>query len=238
MDLAGWLRELASGVNIPVLSALLLGLVTALSPCPMATNIAAIAYVSRQVASRKHAVISGSLYTAGRMFAYSLLGFLIIVVGLEIPGVARFLQDFGGKIFGPLLIVIGLSMIIIDRFSINLGGNRLSRLGDRLAKRGMLGSFLLGALFALAFCPISALIFFGILIPLALGTSGGAVLPAVYAIGTGLPVLVFGVLISAGVAGVAGWLNAISRAEKVIRIIVSLLFISVGVYYIVLWIQS
>ncbi len=238
MDLAGTLHQLASDINIPVLSALLLGLVTAISPCPMATNIAAIAYVNRQVSSRKNAAISGSLYTLGRMFSYSLLGILIILAGLEIPGVATFLQDFGERVLGPLLIVTGVIMLVIDRFSFGRGNGRLSAIGDRLAGRGKLGAFLLGMLFALAFCPYSAIIFFGVLIPLAMNSAAGITLPAVYAIGTGLPVLVFGILLSAGIAGVAGWLNAVSRAEKVIRIIVSLIFIGVGIYYVVLWIQS
>ena len=238
MDLGGFLHQLSESLNIPVLSALFLGLITAISPCPMATNIAAIAYVSRRVADRKHAVITGSLYTLGRMFSYSMLGFLIIVTGLEIPGVASFLQDFGERILGPLLIIIGLIMLVIDRFSFGLGGDKLASIGNKLASRGMLGGFLLGVLFALAFCPYSALIFFGVLIPLALKSAGGVALPAVYAIGTGLPVLVFGILLSAGVAGVASWLNALARAEKVIRMVVSLIFIGVGIYYIVLWVQS
>jgi cytochrome c biogenesis protein CcdA len=238
MDLAGLLHQLASSLNVPVLSALLLGLVTAISPCPMATNIAAIAYVSRRVTQRKYAVITGSLYTLGRMLSYTILGVLIIVTGLEIPGVALFLQDFGERILGPLLIVVGLIMLSIDRFSFGLGGGRLSSIGSKLANRGMLGGFLLGVLFALAFCPYSALIFFGVLIPLALKSAGGITLPAVYAIGTGLPVLVFGILISAGVARVSTWLNAVTRAEKVIRITTSLIFIGVGIYYVVLWIQS
>jgi cytochrome c biogenesis protein CcdA len=102
----------------------------------------------------------------------------------------------------------------------------------------MIGGFLLGALFALAFCPYSAVLFFGVLIPLALKSTGGVALPAVFAIGTGLPVLVFGTLLSAGVARVSTWLNAVTRAEKVIRIIVSIIFIGVGVYYVVLWIQA
>ena len=102
----------------------------------------------------------------------------------------------------------------------------------------MVGGFLLGAVFALAFCPYSAVLFFGVLIPLALKSTGGIGLPAVYAIGTGLPVLVIGTIISAGVAGVSSWLNAISRAERIIRMVVSIVFIGVGIYYVVLWIQT
>jgi cytochrome c biogenesis protein CcdA len=225
-------------INVPVLSALLLGLITAISPCPLATNIAALAYVSRKVKERRYAVITGALYTLGRMFSYSILGVIIIVAGIEIPGVASFLQDFGEQVLGPLLIVVGVIMLSINRISFSLGGGRLSSIGGKVANWGMIGGFLLGALFALAFCPYSAVLFFGVLIPLSLKSAGGVALPAVYAIGTGLPVLVFGVLISAGVARVSTWLNAVTRAEKIIRVAVSIIFIGVGIYLVVLWIQT
>jgi len=224
--------------NIPVLSAFLLGLLTAIAPCPLATNIAAIAYISRNVTDRKYAVITGTLYTLGRMFSYSLLGVLIIVVGLEIPGVSLFLQDVGERVLGPILIVVGLIMLNIDRLSFGKGGGKLASLGEKVADRGMVGGFLLGVLFALAFCPYSAVLYFGVLMPVALKSTGGVALPAVFAIGTGLPVLIFGTLLSFGVAGVSSWLNAITRVERIIRIIVSIVFIGVGIYYVVLWIQS
>ena len=234
MDLGGIIRDL----NIPVLSALFLGLLTAVSPCPMATNLAAIAYISRRVMDRRYAIMTGTLYTVGRMFSYSVLGILIITAGLEIPRVASFLQNFGEKILGPLLIVVGLIMLNIDRLSFNIGGGKLSSIGRKVADWGMLGGFLLGVLFALAFCPYSAVLFFGVLIPLALKTTGGVALPAVFAIGTGLPVLVFGILISTGVAKVSSWLNVAARVEKVTRVVVSIIFIGIGIYYVVLWIQT
>jgi len=238
MGLGDILSQLSQSLDVPILSALALGLLTAISPCPMATNIAALAYVSRRVRERRYAVITGTVYTVGRMFSYSIIGVLIIVAGLEIPGVATLLQDFGEQVLGPLLIVVGLIMLNINRLSFNLGGGKLSSIGGKVVDRGMVGGFLLGALFALAFCPYSAVLYFGILIPLALKSSGGVALPAVFALGTGLPVLVFGTLISAGVAKVSTWLNAITRAEKVIRVVVSIIFIGVGIYCVVLWIQS
>jgi len=232
------LSGLTGNLNIPILSALLLGLITAISPCPLATNIAAIGYVSRRVTERRYAVLTGVLYTLGRMFSYSVIGIIIIVAGLEIPGVASFLQDFGDRALGPILIVVGVIMLIADRISLGLGGGRLSALGVKVAGWGMLGGFLLGVLFALAFCPYSAALFFGVLIPLSLKSAGGVALPAVYAIGTGLPVLVFGVLISLSVARVSAWLNAVTRAERIIRVAASVIFIGVGIYLVVLWIQS
>jgi cytochrome c-type biogenesis protein len=232
------LSSILSGSSIPVLTALLLGLITAVAPCPMATNITALAYITRNVTDRKNAVITGSLYTLGRMFSYSLLGILIIAAGIEIPWVSATVQNVGEKVLGPLLIAVGLLMLFIDRLAFGGGGGRLASLGNRVAGWGMAGGFLLGVIFALAFCPYSAVLFFGALIPVALKSTGGLALPAVFAIGTGLPVLIFGTLLSAGVAGVAGWLNAIGRAERIMRIIVSLVFIGVGIYYVILWTQA
>lgn len=231
MDFGG----LLSNSNVPALSALFLGLISAISPCPLATNIAAIAYISQKVTDRKYAVTTGALYTLGRVFSYSLLGVLIIVVGLEIPGVALFLQNVGEQVLGPILIVVGLLMLFIDKLSFGRGGGVLAALGGKVANWGMVGGFLLGVLFALAFCPYSAVLYFGVLMPLALKTTGGITLPAIFALGTGLPVLIIGTLLSLGVAGVSSWFNAISRIEKIIRIIVALIFIGVGIYYLVQW---
>lgn len=238
MDFGEFALRLSESGSFPLLSAFLIGVLVSLSPCPMATNIAAIAYVSRGVAERRYAVMTGTLYTLGRMFSYSILGILIIAAGLEIPGVASFLQDFGEQVLGPLLIVVGIIMLNIDRLSFGLGSGKIALIGGKVADWGIIGGFLLGVVFALAFCPYSAILFFGVLIPLALKSTGGMALPAVFAIGTGLPVLVFGTLLSAGVAGVSTWLNVVTRAEKIVRIIVSIIFIGVGIYYVILWLQA
>ncbi len=228
MDLPG----LAGSSTVPVISAFLLGLMAAIGPCTMATNIAALAYISRKVTDRRYAVTTGLLYTAGRMFTYLILGALIIFLGLEIPGVSLFLQDVGSKALGPFLIVVGLLLLFIDKVSFGQLGNSFPTIGGKVADWGMIGGFPLGALFALAFCPYSAVLFFAVLIPLALKTTGGIALPVFFAIGTGLPVLLFGILLSLGIAGVPSWLNAISRAEKIIRIIAAIVFICVGAYYV------
>ena len=238
MDFGELVLRLSESGSFPLLSAFLIGVLVSISPCPLATNVAAVAYVSRRVTKRKYAIMTGIFYTLGRMFSYSILGILLITVGIEIPGVASFLQDFGTQILGPLLIVVGLMMLNIDRLTVSLGGGKLSSIGGKVADWGMIGGFPLGAIFAMAFCPYSAILFFGVLIPLALKSTGGIALPAVFAIGTGLPVLIFGTLISAGVARVSTWVNAVTRVEKIIRIIVSFVFIGVGIYYVVLWIQT
>ncbi|MBN2462536.1 MAG: sulfite exporter TauE/SafE family protein [Dehalococcoidia bacterium] len=234
MDLLGF----ATGINIPLISAFLLGLLATIGPCTMATNIAAVAYISRRLTDRKYAIMTGTLYTLGRMFTYSVLGILLIVIGLNTPGVSTFLQIFGEKAMGPFLIAIGLILLFIDRVSFGRGSGKLSAMGGKVADWGMIGGFPLGALFALAFCPVSATLFFMVLIPLALKSTGGVILPAMFAVGTGLPVLVFGTLLSLGIAGVATWLNAVTRVEKIVRVAMSIVFIAIGVYYIISWINS
>ena len=129
-------------------------------------------------------------------------------------------------------------MLVIDRLSFGGGGSRLTQIGEKVAGWGMIGGFLLGVIFALAFCPYSAVLYFALLIPIALKSTGGIMLPAVFAIGTGLPVLIFGILLSLGIAGTTSWFNAVSRVGRIIRIIVSIIFIGVGIYYLVLWVTS
>jgi len=232
------LDSLAGGANIPIVSAFLLGLLTAIGPCPMATNLTAVAYITRRVTDRRFAITTSALYTLGRMFSYSVLGTLMVVVGLEIPWISLALQQISEPVLGPLLVLIGLIMLGINKISIGRGSGKLVSLGGKVADWGMLGGFLLGVIFALAFCPYSAVLFFGVLIPLALKSTGGLGLPAVYAIGTGLPILILGILLSFGVSRVPSWVDALNRAQPVIRIVVSLIFIGVGIYYLVLWLQS
>lgn len=232
------LSALSSSTSIPVITALLLGLMATIGPCTMATNIAALAYMGRKLTDRKYSIATSALYTLGRMLTYTVLGVLIIYLGLSIPGVSLFLQEVGEKALGPFLIVIGLLMLIIDRVSFGGAGNRLSSMGNKVADWGMWGGLPLGAIFALAFCPYSAVLFFAVLLPLAIKTSGGVTLPAFFAIGTGLPVLLFGLLISFGVASISRWVDAIGRSEKIIRIVIAVIFIAIGIYYMVPWVVS
>jgi len=238
MGLSELVLRLAESGSLPLITAFLLGLLTAISPCPLATNITAMAYITRRVTDRKYAVITGMLYTLGRIFSYSILGILIISAGLDIPLVSSFLQDVGERALGPLLIVVGLIMLNIERLTFGRVSGRIATLGGKVADWGMIGGFLLGVIFALAFCPYSAVLYFGVLIPLALQSTAGIALPAIFAVGTGLPVLILGTLLSLGIAGVSSWLNAITRIQPVIRTAVSVIFIGVGVYYVVLWAQS
>ena len=166
MSLGDLALDLSQSGGIPIISAFLIGVLVSISPCPLATNVTAIAYISRRATERKYAVTVASLYTVGRMFSYSIIGILIIVVGFGITGIATFLQDVGEQWLGPLLIVVGLLLLGADKLSFGKGSGRLQHLGSKVADWGIVGGFFLGVLFALAFCPFSAILFFGVLIPL------------------------------------------------------------------------
>lgn len=211
-------------------SALWLGILTSISPCPLATNIAAVSFLSKRIAHPAMVFISGLAYTVGRMISYAALGWIIIRSLLSVPQVAQFLQKYAGKALGPLLIVTGL--ILLEVLTLRLPGVALSQKHhNKLAEAGAPGAFLLGLIFALAFCPVSAALFFGSLIPLALNSKAGALLPLIYGIGTGLPVLLFAVAIAFGVTSMSHWFHRITRIEYYTRRITGFIFILVGSYY-------
>jgi len=211
-------------------SALWLGILTSISPCPLASNVAAISFLSKKIAHPALVFISGLAYTLGRMVSYAVLGWIIISFLLSVPQVAQFLQKYMGKALGPFLILTGL--ILLEIITIRLPGVSLSQKHhNNLAESGAPGAFLLGFIFALAFCPISAALFFGSLIPLAINSKSGIILPFIYGIGTGLPVLVFVVAIALGVASLSHWFHKITRLEYYTRKITGAVFILVGLYY-------
>jgi cytochrome c-type biogenesis protein len=211
-------------------SALWLGILTSISPCPLASNIAAISFLSKKITHPVLVFISGVAYTLGRMIAYAVLGWIIISSLLSVPQVAQFLQKYMGNFLGPLLIVTGL--ILLEVITIHLPGLSLSqKYHNKLVESGALGALLLGFIFSLAFCPISAALFFGSLIPLAINSKSSIVLPFIYGIGTGLPVLVFAVAIALGVTSLSHWFHKITRMEYYTRKITGAVFILVGLYY-------
>lgn len=211
-------------------SALWLGILTSISPCPLATNIAAVSFLSKKIAHPALVFLSGLAYTLGRTISYAALGWIIINSLLSVPQVAQFLQKYAGKALGPLLIVTGL--ILLEVITLRLPGVGLSQKHhNKLAEAGSLGAFLLGIIFALAFCPVSAALFFGSLIPLAFNSKAGALLPFIYGIGTGLPVLFFAVAIALGVTSLSHWFRKITKLEYYTRRTTGVIFILVGLYY-------
>lgn len=215
--------------HIPFISALLLGLLTAIAPCPLATNITATAYIAKTIKSRKKILLSGLLYTLGRMFSYTLIAALIYF-GASKFHVAKLFQGNGEKYLGFLMVVLGLIMLDIIKLHFISGGRLTEKFSDKFKDKGLLGSFLLGAFFAMAFCPYSGALFFGMLMPLTI--QAGLHLPLAYSIGTGLPVVLFAIVIAYSIQKLGLYFKAITQIEKVMRILAGVIFILTGLYYI------
>jgi cytochrome c-type biogenesis protein len=197
-------------------SALWLGVLTSISPCPLATNIAAISYIGRRVDNTKHVLLAGLLYTVGRVVAYVGLAFLLVTTALSVPGVSLFLQKYMHLLLGPTLILVG--MFLVGLIEINFGGGGVSdAVKQRIDRLGIWGALVLGFLFALAFCPTSAALFFGNVMA-SLSTGSTIVLPLLYGIGTALPVLGFAVLIAVGSKKLGETFNAVSKTERWARL--------------------
>jgi cytochrome c biogenesis protein CcdA len=226
-----WLNEIAQNRDAPLLAAFTLGLLTAVSPCPLATNITATAYIAKTISNRKKVLLSGFLYTLGRMFTYMVLG-AIIYFGASKFQVAKLFQGNGEKFIGFVLILIGLIMLDVIKLNFIKGVNFTDRLSDKFKTKGLLGSFLLGALFALAFCPYSGALFFAVLIPMTLSATAGLALPAVFSFGTGLPVILFAFVIAFSIDKLGMYFKVITKVEKVMRVVAGLTFILTGLYYI------
>lgn len=228
-----WLQTLAQSQEWPWLTALALGLLTAISPCPLATNITATAYIAKGFQKKRMVLWSGIVYTLGRAVSYISIA-VAIYYGASKFHIARFFQGNGEKWLGPLLVIIGLIMLnaIPLRFKgIDLG----QKMTDYLGEKGVWGAFWLGIIFALAFCPYSGVLYFGMLIPLNLQASEAFTLPLIFALGTGLPVLLFTYLLAFSIHKMSSWFNAIQKVEKIVRRLVGFTFLLVGLYYIMVF---
>lgn len=211
-------------------SALWLGILTSISPCPLATNIAAISYIGRRVGNARHVVATGLLYTAGRTVAYWGLAVVLVASVLSVPKVGQFMQQWMPLFLGPILIVVG--MLLLGLIEVSFGGAGMSdSMRRRIDALGIWGALPLGAMFALAFCPTSAALFFGSLLPLAFRIKSSIALPVLYGVGTALPVLVFAVLLAASVQAVSKAYQVLARAEWWARVLTGWIFIGVGIYY-------
>ena len=220
------------GMILPLLSALWLGIVTSISPCPLASNIAAVSFIIKKVDRTAYVLSSGILYTLGRVIGYTLLGILIASSLLSIPQTSYFLQTYMNKILGPVLIVAGFFLLEIVQLSF-LGFSFSEKAASTLKNRGMWGAVPLGMLFALSFCPISAAFFFGSLIPLSVKNNSSVLFPATYGIGTGLPVLLVAILLAAGIKNIGSIYKKITLFEYWLRKTTGVVFILVGIYYVV-----
>jgi cytochrome c biogenesis protein CcdA len=224
------INNLIDTYNIPILTAFLIGVLTSISPCPLATNITAIAFISKDIKTARHTLLNGLSYTLGRGISYTLLA-TFMYLGLSSFQVSNIFQGWGDKVLGPVLIVIGLVLFDVIKINLNTKNRQLDKFKVWIATKGYLGALLLGMLFALAFCPYSGVLFFGLLTPLMLKSSVGLLLPPLFALGTGLPVIVFSFLIAFSMQKMSRAFAVVAKVEKATRYVVASIFVLVGIYY-------
>lgn len=222
---------LLEGNNLPWVSAFVLGLMTAISPCPLATNITAIGYISKDIENRNRVFINGLLYTLGRAITYTVLAF-IIFLGADQFKFGGFFQQYGEKFLGPLLILIGLFMLDIIKIKFP-GMDGLTSKMQNKKKWRFVDAILLGLVFALAFCPYSGVLYFGMLIPMTVTSASGLYLPVIFALATGIPVIFFAWVLAYAISGVGGIYQKVKIFEIWFRRVIAVLFMAVGIYYII-----
>lgn len=228
----GWLQSLLESSTTPILTAFLLGLLTALSPCPLATNIAAIGFIGKSINNRNRIFFNGLLYTLGRVVAYTLLGMVLIALlksGSSLFGVQKFIGKYGEMILGPALLLIGLYMLFGGKLRLPSFGFRGS--GENLTSKGGWGVFLLGVLFSLAFCPTSGVFYFGMLIPMSATVTMGYLLPILFAIATSLPVLIVAWVLAFSAGQIGKVYGRMQSIQKLLNVAVGILFVLIGIYY-------
>jgi cytochrome c-type biogenesis protein len=210
-------------------SAFWLGLLTSISPCPLATNIAAISFVGRDAGRTSRVLIAGALYALGRVIAYAVIGSLVVSSLLSAPGASLWLQRNISLFVGPLLVLVGMVLLGLIELPIS-SGSGLNSLRERVQKMGLAGSVLLGLLFALSFCPVSAALFFGSLIPLAISNQSAVLLPAVYGIGTGIPVIMFAIALSLGAKSLGSLFQRVTATEQKVRLVTGIVILLIGIW--------
>jgi cytochrome c biogenesis protein CcdA len=226
-----FLTTLLENSTMPWLTAFLLGLMTAVSPCPLATNITAVGFIGKEIESRNKVFLNGLLYTLGRALSYTVLA-LIIYLGADQFKFSGFFQRYSEKFLGPLLIIIGLLMLDVIRIKFP-GISKLTSKMEAKTKWGYFDSILLGMIFALAFCPYSGVLFFGMLIPMTISSASGLYLPLVFALATGIPVILFAWLLAFSIGSIGGVYNKLKNFEIWFRRVVAVLFIGTGLYYLI-----
>lgn len=217
--------------TLPMISALWFGILTSISPCPLATNIAATTFIGKQIRTRFGTLVAGAAYTGGRAIAYILICAVIVAGLFSIPGVSMFLQQYMNKLLGPLLIVVGLLILNIIPLRLPVFGDADSNFIRRLSRGGFMGAILLGFIFALSFCPVSAALFFGSVLPLALKFNSGVWLPLWYGVGTALPVIGFAFLLAYSARFAANFIKGLTWIEKYLRRLTAAIFIIIGLYF-------
>ena len=226
-----FLTGLLENSTMPWISALVLGFMTSISPCPLAKNITAVGFISKDIDNRNRVFINGLMYTLGRAITYTAIA-LVLYLGADQFKFSGFFQQYGEKILGPLLIIIGLFMLDVIKLKFP-GMNGLTSKMENKSRWSYFDAILLGMLFALAFCPYSGVLYFGMLVPMTISSASGLYLPVLFAIATGIPVIIVSWILAYTLSGIGGFYNKIKSFEIWFRRVIAILFIVVGVYYII-----
>lgn len=230
-----WLQTLLDSSTTPALTAFILGLLTALSPCPLATNIAAIGFIGKDIENRRRIFRNGLLYTLGRIIAYTVLGVVLIMIlkaGASLFGIQKFIGKYGELILALALLLTGLFILFGNKLrlpSFGFKGN-----GEKFARKGGWGALALGMLFAMAFCPTSGVFYFGMLIPTSATATAGYLLPILFAVATALPVLAVAWILAFSVKHIGSFYGKMQTVQKWLNGIVGFLFVGIGIYYCVM----
>lgn len=222
------IRGLIENVGLPPVTALLLGVLGALSPCQLTTGAGAVALIGRHPDRRP--LLAGFAYVGGKALVYALLGLLVVLLGQALATSSIPVIQVVRRILGPLMLVIGLVLIgaLRSRLTLGLGERVAAFAANRLDATRPRGAFVLGMAFALAFCPTLFLLFFGLLIPLALASPGGLLFPALFALGTAVPLLVLLALLGLGLGGTARASSVMQRAQPILTSVAGFVLIAAG----------
>ena len=236
----GWLSALTQGtafglqavterVEVPVVTALVFGLIGATAPCQLTTNLSALAWVSAH-AGRGRPTTLAVAYVAGKVTVYTLVGGLVILMGLQLQSVSVPVVVVARKVLGPLMVLVGLGLLGALRLRAGFGQQWALWFRDRLAGHGHRGAYLLGVVLSFAFCPTLFWLFFGLTVPLALRSTGGLTFPGLFAVGASLPLLALTIVIGAGV-GTASWFaGGVRRVEPVLRMVAGTVLVLAGLH--------
>ena len=226
-----FLTDLLENSTMPWFTAFLLGLMTSISPCPLATNITAVGFISRDIKNRHRVFVNGLVYTFGRAITYTIIP-MIIYLGADQFELSGFFQKYGEKFLGPLLIIIGFFMLDVIKLKFPVIGSLTSKMNKK-TQWSYFDVILLGILFAMAFCPYSGVLFFGMLVPMTVSSVSGLFLPIFFALATGIPVIIFAWIIAYAVSGIGNIYNKVKIFELWFRRVIAFLFVTVGIYYLI-----
>src|SRR5665647_336571 len=229
-----FLHNFLSNSTFPVLTAFILGLMTTISPCPLCTNVTAIGFLSKNVKNRQQIIVNGLMYALGKIIAFTALAAVFVLGGSILP-TQHFFETYVEMLLGPFLILGGLFMLEFFHFHHHTSKHHASgSYSDRIISKSKSGSttwsLLLGIIFSLAFCPYSGVLYFGGLIPLTLAEPAGLLLPVIFAIGTGLPVIIVSWILAYSLSGIGSFYNKIQVFEVWFRRITAIIFILMGIY--------